>query len=65
MMTVERNRGVDIMDDVADLNSYDWVLLAANKKILEDPILYRPFSWSDKPVLWTDDYSNLLSVLKK
>jgi hypothetical protein len=53
------------LDDVADLNSHDWVLLAANKKILEDPILYRPFSWSDKPVLWTDDYSNLLSVLKK
>jgi hypothetical protein len=44
----------------------DWVLLSRNPKILQDPALYRPFDWSkDPPVLWTDDYSNLLSVLKR
>lgn len=47
-------------------NGPDWVLLSRNRKILEDPILYRPFDWSqDPPVLWTDDYSNLLTVLKR
>ncbi len=50
---------------IGGLNGPDWVLLCRNRKILEDPLLYRPFSWSDSPVLWTDDYSNLLSVLKK
>jgi len=41
------------------------VLLSQNHKVLEDSVLYRPFQFSDAPVLWTDDYSNLLSVLKK
>lgn len=49
-----------------ELNGPDWVLLSRNRKILEDPVLYRPFDWSqDPPVLWTDDYSNLLTVLKR
>lgn len=53
------------LDDVGNLNRFDWVLLSRNKKILQDPSLYFPFDWSDSPVLWTDDYSNLLSILKK
>jgi hypothetical protein len=47
------------------LGGPDWFLLCRNPKILEDPVLYRPFPWSDSPVLWTDDYSNLLTVLRK
>ena len=47
------------------LGGPDWVLLCRNRKILEDPEFYRPFPWSDSPVLWTDDYSNLLTVLRK
>ena len=50
---------------VGSFGGIDWVLLSRNKKVLEDPVLYRPFQFSDAPVLWTDDYSNLLSVLKK
>jgi hypothetical protein len=47
------------------IGGINWVLLSRNPKILQDPALYRPFHFSDAPVLWTDDYSNLLSVLKK
>jgi hypothetical protein len=50
---------------IGSLGGIDWVLLSRNPKILQDPALYRPFHFSDAPVLWTDDYSNLLSVLKK
>jgi len=47
-------------------NGPDWVLLCRNGKILRDPVLYRPFpDLDDPPLLWTDDYSNLLSVLKR
>ncbi len=54
------------LNHVGSFGGVDWVLLSRNKKILEDPVLYRPFPWpKDAPVLWTDDYSNLLSVLKK
>jgi len=52
-------------DHMGGLDGIDWVLLSRNQKILEDPVLYKPFHWNDSPVLWTDDYSNLLSVLKK
>jgi len=50
---------------VGSFGGVDWVLLSRNEKVLEDPVLYRPFQFGDAPVLWTDDYSNLLSVLKK
>ena len=43
----------------------EWALLCRNRKILEDPVLYHPFVWNEPLVLWTDDYSNLLSVLKR
>ena len=52
-------------DHVGSFGGVDWVLLSRNKQVFEDPILYRPFRFSDAPVLWTDDYSNLLRVLKK
>lgn len=53
-------------NDFGSFNGIDWVLLSRNPKILQDPALYRPFDWGkDSPVLWTDDYSNLLSVLKR
>ena len=50
---------------VGSFGGVDWVLLSRNGKVLQDPTLYRPFHFGDAPVLWTDDYSNLLSVLKK
>lgn len=50
---------------VGSFGGVDWVLLSRNGKILQDPVLYGPFQFRDAPVLWTDDYSNLLSVLKK
>jgi hypothetical protein len=53
-------------DHFGSFGGVDWVLLSRNESILKDPVLYRPFDFSkDTPVLWTDDYSNLLSVLKK
>jgi hypothetical protein len=53
-------------NDFGSFNGIDWVLLSKNPKVLQDPVLYRPFDWGkDSPVLWTDDYSNLLSVLKR
>ena len=52
-------------NDMGGFTGPEWVLLCKNPKILRDPMLYRPFKWSDSPVLWTDDYSNLLTVLKK
>lgn len=52
--------------DLGSFNGPDWFLLCRNQRILKDPKLYRPFPDSDDPtVLWTDDYSNLLSVLRK
>lgn len=49
---------------IGNVNS-EWGLLCQNRKVLEDPVLYHPFVWNEPPVLWTDDYSNLLSVLKR
>ena len=43
-----------------------WVFLSANRELMKNPILRTPFDWSGVDlVLWTDDYSNLLSVLKR
>ena len=50
---------------VGGFDGTSWVLLSRNQKILRDPLIYRPFTFTDKPVLWTDNYSNLLSVLKR
>lgn len=44
-----------------------WVWLTNNKQLLNDPVIKAyAHSWSDTqaPLLWTDNYSNLLSVLK-
>ena len=52
--------------DVSSFNGPDWFLLCRSPRILRDPVLYVPFPDLDDPtVLWTDDYSNLLSVLRK
>jgi len=46
----------------------EWVWLTNNKKLLNSPIIKAyTSSWSDggkEKVIWTDNYSNLLSVLK-
>jgi len=52
--------------DLGSFNGPDWFLLCRNQRILKDPKLYQPFpDWNDPTILWTDDYSNLLSVLKR
>jgi len=51
-------------DYIGNFNA-EWALLCRNRKILQDPVLYRPFIWKEPLVQWTDDYSNLLSVIKK
>ncbi len=49
-------------------NTAQWVLLTKNPNILQQPAIKKvTSSWPSsisKPVIWTDDYSNLLSVLK-
>lgn len=49
-------------------NTAQWVLLAKNGDVLQQPTIKKISSpWpsnTSQPVIWTDDYSNLLSVLK-
>ena len=52
-------------DLIGNLDGTVWVLLSRSDKILKDPAISRPFEFKDRPVLWTDDYSNLLDVLKR
>jgi hypothetical protein len=52
-------------DHIGGFNGIDWVLLSRNKALLQAPVIYRPYTFKDEPVLWTDDYSNLLTVLKR
>jgi hypothetical protein len=45
----------------------DWVLMAADPAALEIPAILqhaKPVHLSAPPPLWTDDYSNLLQVLR-
>jgi hypothetical protein len=56
----------DAGDDTRMDEGSDWVLIARNSKVLGIPEIaskMKPIDGS-KSVLWTDDYSNLLSVLK-
>jgi hypothetical protein len=54
------------LDLVGNFDGTIWVLLAQDNNILHNPAIYRgPFEFNDPPVLWTDDYSNLLRVLKR
>jgi hypothetical protein len=49
-----------------DTMTGSWVFLSENREILKSPLLRTPFEWSGvESVLWTDNYSNLLSVLKR
>lgn len=45
----------------------DWILLSRTTNELSDPEILRasvPFPGDRKPMMWTDDYSNLLRMLK-
>ncbi len=52
----------------ADENDAEWVLITNNEQFLTNYAVKKQITpWpssSDKTLLWTDDYSNLLSVLK-
>ena len=53
-------------DLIGNFDGTVWVLLSRDNNVIKDAAIYRgPFEFKDPPVLWTDDYSNLLSVLKK
>jgi hypothetical protein len=45
----------------------DWVLMTSNSEFLADPDVETSVTpWRDpvpRPIIWTDDYSNLVSVL--
>ena len=47
----------------------DWVLITSNERFMDDPEVKRSATqWSDThpiDVIWTDDYSNLLSLIGK
>ena len=45
----------------------DWVLIARNDNILKQPGVaahLRPIKLADTTPLWTDDYSNVLQILR-
>jgi hypothetical protein len=56
----------DAGDDSRMDEGSDWVLIARDNKVLNIPEIASKMTPidDDKPVLWTDDYSNLVSVLK-
>ena len=55
-------------DEILGTDSTDWVLITANRQFLESEGVRRailPWTADDRaPLLWTDDYSNLLHLLK-
>lgn len=49
------------------ISASDWVILTTNTWLLNDPALVAAselFAAEDRPLLWTDDYSNLLRLLR-
>jgi hypothetical protein len=55
-------------DESQGTDSTDWVLITSNRQFLESDAVRRailPWTADDRaPLLWTDDYSNLLHLLK-
>ena len=58
------NSGSDESDDTSDA---EWVLVSARPAFFRSPLLKEAAAIPDRPGLraWTDDYSNLYSILKK
>lgn len=59
---------VSVDEDEYQMSDSTWVLLASQPAALDSPEIKKvgePLSTAAAPVAWTDDYSNLLSVLKK
>ncbi len=56
-------------NDMQGTDACDWVLLTRNRRFLENPDVRKvavPWSNDDpKPVLWTDDYSNLFRLFRQ
>jgi hypothetical protein len=55
-------------DDSQGTDSTDWVLVTSNRQFLDSSAVeraIRPWTAEDRPpILWTDDYTNLLQLLK-
>jgi len=64
MLYIETN----INEDAADAPS-DWVMLSRNKEFLDDKLLVSksqdPYEEFEEPILWTDQYSNLVEIMDK
>ncbi|HEY3175402.1 MAG TPA: hypothetical protein VGK94_06515, partial [Candidatus Polarisedimenticolia bacterium] len=60
-------RAVLVSTDDEDYPLYDstWVLLSSRADRFETPAFNEAELLTAAPVTWTDDYSNLLSVLKR
>ena len=58
----------DESDDSRGISRADWVLVTGNRSFLDaDGVASAGMPWPDdapRPLLWTDDYSNLLRVLR-
>ncbi len=55
-------------DDDTGTNQSDWVLVTSNERFMKQPVVQKMVSeWGKdarEPLLWTDDYSSLYSVLE-
>jgi hypothetical protein len=66
---MEALRIIGKQDEARGVASSTWVLLTANRQFVEDPdIRDRIAPWDDSlpdTIIWTDDYSNLFSLLRR
>ena len=56
-------------NDLQGTDSSDWVLLTTNQQFMAEAEVQRSLTpWSEatpRPILWTDDYTNLFSLLRR
>jgi hypothetical protein len=75
MASLEPARGMEALwvdareNEVQGTDSTDWILLTANRLFLADAEVRKYVTpWKDpilQPLVWTDDYSNLFSLLRR
>ena len=71
-LALERGKKAVVMDNDADedggAETSTWVIATGNKKFLADPLVrenVRPWSQDSRPIVFTDQYSNLFRLLRK
>ncbi len=64
----EEEDNEEIAEEEWGTDGNDWVLVTSNREFLEDEVLVSSITpWlteSPRPILWTDDYSNLFEVIR-